>query len=72
VNGVLRYGHRLPSTPGAGGWETPLHFRLLPRSASVVNFIAPRSSHNELLSLLPPAGMERLRPHLVRVGLVNG
>ncbi len=49
-----------------------MHFRLLPRSASVVNFIAPRSSHNELLSLLPPAGVERLRPHLVRVGLVNG
>jgi len=37
-----------------------------------VNFIAPKSSYNELLSLLPPAEMERLRPHLVRVGLVNG
>ncbi len=37
-----------------------------------MNFIAPKSSHNELLSLLPPAEMERLRPHLVRMGLVNG
>jgi len=37
-----------------------------------VTFIAPQSSHKELLSLLPPAEMERLRPHLVRVRLVNG
>jgi len=37
-----------------------------------VNFIAPRSSLNEVLSMLPPAELERLRPHLRRVQLVNG
>ncbi len=37
-----------------------------------MNSIAPRSSHNRLLSLLPPAELERLRPHLRRVQLVNG
>ncbi len=37
-----------------------------------MNFIASNSSHNELLSLLPPAELERLRPHLTRMQLVNG
>ena len=37
-----------------------------------MNFIAPRSSHNELLSLLPPAELEQLQPHLTRVQWVNG
>ena len=37
-----------------------------------MNFATPKASHNRLLSLLPPAELERLRPHLVRAGLVNG
>jgi len=37
-----------------------------------LNFIASPPSVNELLSMLPPAEMERLRPHLTRVRLVNG
>ena len=37
-----------------------------------MNFITPKTSHNELLSMLPPAEMERLRPHLARKQLVNG
>ena len=37
-----------------------------------MNFIAPKSSRNELLSALPLAELERLRPHLTRVRLVNG
>ena len=37
-----------------------------------MNFIAPVSSNNELLALLPPAELERLRPFLARVQLVNG
>ena len=37
-----------------------------------MNFITPKTSHNELLSLLPPAEMKRLWPHLTHVQLVNG
>ena len=37
-----------------------------------MDFIAPVSSSNELLALLPPAELERLRPFLARVQLVNG
>ncbi len=69
---MLEYEHRLPSTTGAGGWEMPLRSRLPLRSARPLNFITPKVSYNELLSLLPPAEMERLRPRLVRTGLVNG
>jgi len=37
-----------------------------------LNFITPKASHNELLSLLPPVEMKRLRPHLTHMQLVNG
>ncbi len=37
-----------------------------------MNFQAPTFSRNELLSALPPAELERLRPLLTRVQLVNG
>jgi len=37
-----------------------------------MNFITPVFSHNELLSMLPPAELGQLRPLLTRVQLVNG
>jgi len=37
-----------------------------------MNFTTPVSSHNELLSMLPPAELGQLRPLLTRVQLVNG
>ena len=37
-----------------------------------MNLITPVSSHNELLSMLPPAELGQLRPLLTRVQLVNG
>jgi len=37
-----------------------------------MNFTTPVSSHNELLSMLPPAELGQLRPLLTRVRLVNG
>ena len=37
-----------------------------------MNFATPKASHNRLLSLLPPAEMGLLRPHLTHVHLVNG
>ncbi len=37
-----------------------------------MNFVTPVSSHNELLSMLPPVELGQLRPLLTRVHLVNG
>ncbi len=37
-----------------------------------MNFVTPLFSHNELLSMLPPAELGQLRPLLTRVQLVNG
>ena len=37
-----------------------------------MNFVTPAFSHNELLSMLPPAKLGQLRPLLTRVQLVNG
>jgi len=37
-----------------------------------MNLITPMFSHNELLSMLPPAELGQLRPFLTRVHLVNG
>ncbi len=37
-----------------------------------MNLITPMFSHNELLSMLPPAELGQLRPFLTRVQLVNG